>query len=211
MQYLINWATPILLQATIVWAVLCALLIPSAFLLNRTYPQLFNRGQDAAARLGKRWILTLVLCAAYLSGVIAFTFLPLPNPETFICQDNTLYYTRYFAGWSPGFALRLTEGMGPERFITWPFLQIYLNVLLFVPWGLLARWVFKASFRTTLLSAFFSSLFIELTQLTGVWGVYGCRYRTFDVDDILTNTLGAILGFLAVVALEKRQAKKSQS
>lgn len=210
MQYLINWATPILLQATIVWALLCVLLLPSIHLLTRTHPHLFNQGKDAAVHPGKGWIRTLLLSAAYLAGVIAFTFLPLPNPETFICQDNTLYYTRYFAGWSPGFALRLTEGMGPERFIAWPFLQIYLNVLLFVPWGLLARRIFKASFRTTLLSAFFTSLFIELTQLTGLWGIYDCRYRTFDVDDILTNTLGAILGFLTVLALEKHRAHKTQ-
>ena len=35
---------------------------------------------------------------------------------------------------------------------------------------------------------------IEVTRATGVWGVYPCAYRRFDVDDLLTNTLGAFLG-----------------
>jgi hypothetical protein len=38
------------------------------------------------------------------------------------------------------------------------------------------------------------SLLIELTQKTGVWNLYSCAYRLFDVDDLVTNTLGALLG-----------------
>lgn len=39
------------------------------------------------------------------------------------------------------------------------------------------------------------SLNVELTQLTGAWGLYPCAYRKFDVDDLILNTLGVALGF----------------
>lgn len=203
MTMITEWMIPIIIQASIIWVVLCAILVPSALLLSRKYPGLFrHRHNPQAQGLGFTWILALITCAAYISGVVAFTFLPLPDPDTFQC-DNNLYYTRYFAGWSIEFAFRNTAGMGIERFLSWWFAQIYLNVLLFVPWGFLARFLFKVNFRTALLSSFAASLLIELTQLTGVWGVYGCRYRTFDVDDLIANTLGGVLGFFCALGIEK--------
>ena len=36
----------------------------------------------------------------------------------------------------------------------------------------------------------------ELTQLTGVWGVYPCAYRQFNVDDLMLNALGMLAGFI---------------
>ena len=40
------------------------------------------------------------------------------------------------------------------------------------------------------------TLAAELSQITGLWGVYPCPYRKFDVDDILLNVGGVVLGFL---------------
>ncbi len=39
------------------------------------------------------------------------------------------------------------------------------------------------------------SLGIEMTQLTGIWGLYPCAYRQFNVDDLLMNGLGVSFGF----------------
>lgn len=39
------------------------------------------------------------------------------------------------------------------------------------------------------------SLFIELSQVTGLWGLYPCPYRTFDVTDLILNPFGVVLGF----------------
>lgn len=47
---------------------------------------------------------------------------------------------------------------------------------------------------TVLGGGFALSLAIELTQLSGFWGLYPCAYRKFDVDDLLLNTLGVALG-----------------
>ena len=39
-------------------------------------------------------------------------------------------------------------------------------------------------------------------QLTGLMGVFPCAYRLFDVDDLLWNTTGALIGFaLAMFSL----------
>jgi uncharacterized RDD family membrane protein YckC len=47
----------------------------------------------------------------------------------------------------------------------------------------------------TTVAGFGLSLAFELTQLTGIWGIYAVRYRTFDVDDLIANTAGAALGW----------------
>ena len=40
------------------------------------------------------------------------------------------------------------------------------------------------------------SLFFEITQYTGIYGIYNCAYRLFDVDDLLLNSTGAFVGYL---------------
>ena len=67
--------------------------------------------------------------------------------------------------------------------------------------------------RATALSGFALSTFIELSQLTGNWGLAGFTYRTFDVDDIVNNTVGAVLGAVCVWvvrAIRKRRAAKHE-
>ncbi len=71
----------------------------------------------------------------------------------------------------------------------WP-LAVVLNVLLFVPLGAVIAWFGRP---WLLLMAFMASVVIELTQtlLPG---------RNPLLLDVVTNTLGACLGYLAVVA-----------
>ena len=39
---------------------------------------------------------------------------------------------------------------------------------------------------------------IEFFQYTGLLGAYPCRYRTVDVDDLMLNVAGVMLGMLAI-------------
>lgn len=39
------------------------------------------------------------------------------------------------------------------------------------------------------------TLSVELSQLTGVWGLFPCAYRQFNVDDLMLNMLGVTTGF----------------
>lgn len=78
-----------------------------------------------------------------------------------------------------------------------PFLYMFsdldntlLNVLLFIPLGffLTILWLsFRSVFHTVVVGLAFS-LVIELLQLFA--------YRTTDINDLMTNTLGTLLGYL---------------
>lgn len=74
--------------------------------------------------------------------------------------------------------------------------QVLLNVALTVPFGMMIRYYFRSGPVVSLILSFLLSLFIEVTQLTGIYGIYDYPYRIFDVDDLMTNTLGGMLGFL---------------
>lgn len=72
--------------------------------------------------------------------------------------------------------------------------QLVLNVVLFVPLGMLVRHLGSRTVVETTAIGLGVSLLLELTQLTGVWFAFPCAYRLFDVDDLIINTLGALLG-----------------
>lgn len=78
------------------------------------------------------------------------------------------------------------------------FYQLIFNVLLLFPLGVYIRymWKQKRNVWRAFVIGFFISLFFEVTQLTGLYGFYTCPYRLFDVDDLLANTTGAVLGFI---------------
>ncbi|MEA5026262.1 MAG: VanZ family protein [Erysipelotrichaceae bacterium] len=80
-------------------------------------------------------------------------------------------------------------------FRSFPFLTIFFNVMLFMPFGIYLRYYFKLKWHQVLLISFLLSLFFELTQLTGLYGIYPKAYRIFDVDDLITNTAGGMLGY----------------
>lgn len=77
------------------------------------------------------------------------------------------------------------------------FMVTAFNVLLLMPLGFFLRYLFqiKKAWVATLIG-FLASLFFEVTQLTALYGLYPCRYRHFEVDDLITNTFGCFIGFV---------------
>jgi glycopeptide antibiotics resistance protein len=73
---------------------------------------------------------------------------------------------------------------------------IIFNLFLTVPLGIFLRFLFGFKFGKTLLSGFAFSLLCEITQITGLFFIYPAPYRIFDVDDLIINTLGAVVGYL---------------
>lgn len=69
------------------------------------------------------------------------------------------------------------------------------NILLTIPFGIYLRYYFECKWYQVFLFGFLLSLFFEVTQLTGLYGIYPRAYRLFDVDDLILNTAGAMLGF----------------
>lgn len=78
------------------------------------------------------------------------------------------------------------------------FLQAAFNFLLLLPFGVYLRYFFreKRDWKKALGFGFTLSLFYEITQITGIYGIYNCAYRIFDVDDLILNSTGALFGFL---------------
>lgn len=93
--------------------------------------------------------------------------------------------------------------MDLQLFSTWGINErnnafVIENVLLFIPYGFLYRWNFRQTgtvWRCLLLGAV-TSLGIELMQLVTARGY-------FQIDDILTNTIGALLGGILFWAVAK--------
>lgn len=74
--------------------------------------------------------------------------------------------------------------------------QVLYNILMTLPFGIYLRYYFKRNLLETIGLTFLLSLFFELTQLTGLYGIYPRGYRLFDVDDLIINTFGGCLGYL---------------
>lgn len=84
-------------------------------------------------------------------------------------------------------------------------LNLAANLFIFLPLPLLLRWNFKKiRWWQSLLVVFCSSLLIEVIQYP--------LHRSCDVDDLLVNTLGGLLGCFvcaaAVRIVQKRRAQK---
>ncbi|MDZ5607563.1 VanZ family protein [Bacillus pseudomycoides] len=75
------------------------------------------------------------------------------------------------------------------------FLQVAFNALLTIPFGIYLRYYFRLGFLQTIFFSFCLSLFFEVTQVTGLYGIYNCAYRLFDIDDLFLNTLGGAVGY----------------
>ena len=87
------------------------------------------------------------------------------------------------------------------------FYQFIYNILITVPFGMYLKKYFKLNLFKTILCTFILSLFFELTQLSGLYGVYPRPYRIFDVDDLITNTFGGLIGYFIVDIINKTKKK----
>ena len=140
-------------------------------------------------------VVQLGVAAVYFCALWTYTLLPLPpSREVAACAGPQL---RPFA--FVGDAVRAGIG-SPAAIAQNPALiQVALNVALFVPLGVGVRLLLHRGVVVAGVVGLLASLVIEVTQLTGVYGIYSCAYRLFDVDDLLANTGGALLGSLASV------------
>ncbi len=120
------------------------------------------------------------------------------------------------ATWEKGVIL---EGLDTANFTLFKTIRMYIdysymlnsfenlvgNVVVFIPFGFLLPYVlpWARNFFVMLLNAFLFVLGIEVFQLFSAFGA-------FDVDDILLNCVGAVLGYIAYLIFEgvKRRRKK---
>ncbi|WP_312701216.1 VanZ family protein [Sedimentibacter sp.] len=130
---------------------------------------------------GRDVLLVNTILYVYVSMVIFVTLMPVIVSLPFIFDHpyipmNMLAFDDYFAG-----------RIYAEQ-------QIFLNVLLMIPFGFLLPIVKKRNIFSCTLLTFLFSLTIELSQplING--------FRASDVTDLITNTVGGIIGYLLYLA-----------
>lgn len=121
----------------------------------------------------------------YAAGLACFTLYPLPDGDA-----------------GPGITYGIPPILDPLNFIRdvschgLPALfQLLFNIALFVPLGFIAKLLLKLRLGPTLALSFATTCLIETAQITGLFGIYPYAFRTFDVDDLICNTLGGLLGW----------------
>ena len=172
-----------------------------------------------AARASSMWRLPRALPLAwilYLAGLLIFTLLPIPSDPVAACAA-IIHWDNYMPfGSLSAVADQFRDGEHLRG--TLYALSILLNIALFVPLGALAETTWRIrrarqaredlptdggrlaraipTWRVLVwvaIGAFISCL-IEFTQYTGLFGLVPCTYRVVDIDDVITNTIGAYLG-----------------
>ncbi|MBN3929382.1 VanZ family protein [Streptomyces verrucosisporus] len=162
------------------------------------------RGYRRRGRAGGWPVLVFYSFVFYLLAALLQTVMPLPADTGEHC--TTVHYATEpqlepFAfraaissagggAWSPG----TLAGLAPA----WTAL---LNTVLLLPLGVYLRYYLRQRLIRATFTAFATSLFFETTQYTGLWFVYDCPYRQFNVDDLMLNTAGACLGWIAAAPL----------
>jgi hypothetical protein len=139
---------------------------------------------------------------AFSGLVLVFLALhPFPDAATMVCpQSHTvpaLMPLRFL-----GRAVRILAGGGSPGAVLGDITiaSAIMNFVVCAGFGLmLARAGMSVAAATAL--GFALSLSVETAQITGLFGLYPCAYRQFDVDDLILNTGGTLAGAAAGAAL----------
>ncbi len=138
------------------------------------------------------------VCGAYLAvlyalGLVCFTLYPLPAGAS-----------------GPGITYGIPPQLNLLAFVgdirsdgMRAVFQIAANVVFFVPLGFIAGRAFGLRLVPAAIFGFAVSLLVETAQLTGLFGIYPYAYRTFDVDDLVWNTSGAVIGWCAAAGVNR--------
>jgi glycopeptide antibiotics resistance protein len=133
-----------------------------------------------------------IIFSVYIASLVVYTLFPFPYQKELIeimIEDNLGVYHNLI----PFKAFVDAINMGS---LTIAIKQIGGNILLFMPLGFALPILFPVIKKgKVILTGFLVSLTIELVQ--AIAGVFlGYNYRSFDVDDLIMNTLGTVIGLL---------------
>lgn len=144
----------------------------------------------------KKQKLGWVILIAYMISVVYFMFFA-ESFDRMDVREDYHYNLILFREIKRFFIYR--EQLGMKAFL----LNIVGNAVGFMPFGFFLPVVSRRSRKwyNTLLFSFSFSLGIEVTQLV-------LRVGSFDVDDILLNTIGGILGFISYRIVQKYRRRR---
>ncbi len=133
----------------------------------------------------------------YLMCTALLTILPTPNTITAATQQTPQFIPfRSVRQWLAAANFNLLDpSTWKTTFFSRAAFAIFANILMMIPLGIYLRYYFECSFGKTFVITLGFSLILELIQLSGLFGLYPIAYRMFDVDDLITNTAGGIIGY----------------
>ena len=130
--------------------------------------------------------------------VIFLAIHPFPDPAMLDCgQGGAAIRLRPF-GFADPYRRFWAEGRPLGDWLTHTgIVAPVMNVVLFaLPGAALA--LHTRSWGGALVFGVALGLFNELSQLSALYGIYPCRYRQFETDDLILNPAGVLLGFALV-------------
>jgi glycopeptide antibiotics resistance protein len=150
---------------------------------------LFRKKEAASRNTFSPGLLLFMLL--YIASIFSITIVPLPFSTHRRASQHDFNFTPI---------------VHTLKMVTYPFrhnrmallpdiLQnVFGNILMFIPFGLLLPLIHRRfrAWGSTIMMAVLFSMAIEATQW--IWRRFG-NYRHVDVDDVILNTLGAIIGF----------------
>lgn len=149
------------------------------------------------------WRTFLILCfIMYASMLLEVTLFPIPVSfaEIAALRSDASLYIAPDMNLVPFHSI-IASARGMQASGSSVFVRNWLgNVLLLLPLGVMAPLIwsrFRDVLQATLLFVA-TSLSIELLQYIGSFHIFGIRWKSVDLDDIIANVAGALLGFLLV-------------
>lgn len=157
----------------------------------------------------KRWsfskTLASLIFALYAAIVILIVLLPfpiklMPGEPCLNIPVNLIPFANIADAWR--------THIGTEHQLYF-FRLVIGNIVLFVPFGFLAPFVWKKIRETRIAIILFLAVPICLELVQYVNGIrIGSLYRSVDVDDVILNFLGAMLGYLTYRLLNRKRIKE---
>lgn len=143
----------------------------------------------------------------YLLTAFFLTMLPLPSKEVVAQMTSPRIQLIPFANVQAFLRDTVLNWRDPSTYLPAMkqsvFLEPLFNIFLTIPFGIYLRYYFRCSMKKTVLLSFCLSLFFEVTQFTGLYFIYPRPYRLADVNDLINNTLGGLIGFALAPLLAK--------
>ncbi len=149
----------------------------------------------------------------YLITIYFLVILPLPNKDNVTYKPNMIKLIpfSFITDFLNETSFVLTNPSTYLKALTEPcFYTVFFNILMTIPFGMYLRYYFQVSLKKTIVITFLLSLFFELTQISGLYYIYKYPYRIFDVDDLMMNTLGGMIGYLLIGLVIKYLPTRTQ-
>lgn len=154
-----------------------------------------------AVRRGHRPSVGLALLVLFALFILFLGLHPFPERATLDCSDGGVTPLLTPFGFVQGFARLWQAGAPPSVWLH--DLSVTSTVMNFVFFAMLGGLLAGQTARPGLALLFVAGLsgLIETAQITALFGIYPCPYRHFEIDDLILNISGGMVGFGLVRAM----------